>query len=76
MTDEVQDIKLVILRYLQQHPGSEDSLAGITDWWVKRQRFDDSMMAVETALKRMVGEQIVVETNRNGVSYYRFNAKA
>ncbi|WP_051333467.1 hypothetical protein [Aliagarivorans marinus] len=78
MTDDIQaaDIMTVILRYLQQHPGAEDSLDGITDWWVRRQRFNDSRVDVEHALRQLVGDDVLLMTSRNGVAYYKLNANA
>jgi hypothetical protein len=67
------DIVHVILRYLKQHPRSEDTLDGITDWWVKKQRWEDSRVAVDEALKCLASEEIISVTTRNHVTYYKLN---
>ena len=67
------DVIQVILRYLQRHPESEDTLEGITTWWVKKQRIDDSRIAVDEALRRLASDEIISVTKRNNVTYYKLN---
>lgn len=67
------DVIQVILRYLERHPQSEDTLEGITNWWVKKQRIDDSRIAVDKALKRLASEEFISVTTRNNVTYYKLN---
>lgn len=73
MMGKAQDSNIVsvILRYLEQHPESEDTLDGIVGWWLKKQRIDDSRVAVDQALKRLESEGIISVTKRNCVTYYK-----
>jgi len=45
------DVARLIKNYLKQHPDSEDTVLGITDWWVKQQKIIDSMPGVVGALR-------------------------
>jgi hypothetical protein len=66
-TDVVQLIK----NYLLEHPHSEDTVKGITQWWIKQQQFADSMSAVDNALKILEVQGDVSSIERNNKKYYR-----
>jgi hypothetical protein len=70
---QVSETIAVILRYLEQHPKSEDTLEGISEWWMKRQRIEDSRIAVDQALQRLASERVISITRRNKVNYYKLN---
>ena len=70
-----KDLVDLILKYLQQHPKSEDTLEGITDWWIKKQRLDDSRIAVDEALKKLTSESVISATTRNNKTYYKLNVQ-
>jgi len=67
------DVARLIKNYLKQHPDSEDTVLGITDWWVKQQKFIDSMAAVDSALKVLELQGEVSSTTRNGQTYFRLS---
>lgn len=69
-TSEIVD---VILRYLEKHPDSEDTLEGIVCWWMKEQRIDDSRVSVDKALQRLASDHVISVTMRNSVTYYKLN---
>jgi hypothetical protein len=70
---QVSETIAVILRYLEQHPKSEDTLEGISEWWMKKQRIEDSRIAVDQALQRLASERVISITRRNKVNYYKLN---
>jgi hypothetical protein len=70
---QVSETIAVILRYLEQHPKSEDTLEGISEWWMKKQRIEDSRIAVDQALQRLASERVISITQRNKVNYYKLN---
>lgn len=65
------DVARLIKNYLKQHPDSEDTVLGITDWWVKQQKIMDSMTAVDSALKVLELQGEVSSITRNGQTYFR-----
>jgi len=65
------DVARLIKNYLKQHPDCEDTVLGITDWWVKQQKFVDSMTAVDSALKVLELQGEVSSVTRNDQTYFR-----
>lgn len=65
------DVVVLIKNYLQKHPQSEDTIKGITQWWVKQQKFADSLIAVDNALKILAMQGDVCSVERNNKTYYR-----
>lgn len=70
---QVSDTVAVIMRYLKQHPKSEDTLEGIAEWWMKKQQFEDSRIAVFKALEQLASQHVISITKRNEVNYYKLN---
>lgn len=69
------DVVRLIKNYLQTHPDCEDTVTGITQWWVKQQKFADSMAAVDNALKILALQGDVSSVERNNKTYYRLTKK-
>ncbi|GGN25290.1 MULTISPECIES: hypothetical protein [Marinomonas] len=67
------DVARLIKNYLKEHPNSEDTVLGITDWWVKQQKIMDSMAAVDNALKILELQGEVSSVTRNNQTYFRLN---
>ena len=55
------DIAEEILTYLFKHPDANDSLEGITEWWLLSQRISYEMEKVKAAVYRLVEEGWMVE---------------
>lgn len=66
-----RDVAALIKDYLKRHPDSEDTISGITNWWLKQQRFDDSMIMVDSALKALELDGEVSSVYRNNQVYFR-----
>lgn len=65
------DVVKLIRNYLNSHPDSEDTLSGITNWWVKQQQFDDSKIAVNNALNKLAAQGVISAVERNSTIYYK-----
>lgn len=65
------DVVKLIKNYLKSHPDSEDTLTGITNWWVKQQQFDDSLIAVNNALNELSAKGFISTVERNSTIYYK-----
>ena len=62
MVSDAQRVRSVaeeIARYLTDHPGAADSVEGILNWWLARQRYADSKAEVEQALEELVKQNKV-----------------
>jgi hypothetical protein len=57
--EELGNLAKVILRYLDAHSDAADTAEGISQWWVARQRYQDSKAAVERALAELVQQNLV-----------------
>ncbi len=49
-----------ILRYLRGHRTASDTVEGISRWWIKRQRLEDTLERVQSALDLLVSDARVV----------------
>lgn len=65
-----------ILAYLAEHPGSQDTLEGVVEWWLLEQMIKDRTARVIEALAELVGKGLVLE--RKGIdtrAHYRVNRR-
>ena len=53
------EIRHSVLAYLQAHPEAADTLRGIVNWWLPRQRYDDSCQLIEQVLAGLVAEGLL-----------------
>jgi hypothetical protein len=61
----------LILGYLAECPQSMDTLEGIAEWWVMRQRIRLEVQAVSKALEQLVAQGVLEEFSNQGNQYYR-----
>jgi Fe2+ or Zn2+ uptake regulation protein len=50
-----------ILAYLQEHLESGDTVDGISRWWLLRQRVNESVATVRSALSQLAQEGLICE---------------
>ena len=48
-----------ILRYLRAHPQAADTVDGIVEWWLPRQRHDEAVDQVQLVLDELVARGLV-----------------
>jgi Fe2+ or Zn2+ uptake regulation protein len=61
-----------ILQYLSRHPAAGDSVDGITNWWLKRQRFESSVEQVQKVLDWLEERGVVCRVElESGFRIYR-----
>lgn len=73
MTNQ-SDIAVEILNYLLKHPEANDTLEGITEWWLLNQRISYEMKRVKAAITKLIKEGWVIEfRGRNSLARYRLN---
>jgi hypothetical protein len=57
--DDEGEVRHSVLAYLHAHPQAADTLHGIVNWWLPRQRYDDSCQRVEEVLDGLVKEGLL-----------------
>lgn len=66
-----------VLRYLQRHPNAADTVEGIAQWWIARQRLVETRAQVRAALDRLVARHLVEAADAaNGRPRYRLRRDA
>jgi hypothetical protein len=73
----VNDVAACILGYLlETAPKAEDTIDGIVEWWVMRQRIRYETARVKEALSELVSEGLIVERRVPGsTERYRINKR-
>lgn len=65
--DPIDEVAEVILRYVASCPNACDTVDGICDWWIPRQRYFDAKSVVLAALQRLAARgQIATRTGTDG----------
>ena len=53
------DVTEEILSYLRNHPNAADTLDGILNWWLPRQRYETEQQRIEQGLEDLVNRGLV-----------------
>jgi hypothetical protein len=61
----VDDLTMLVMGYLREHPHAADTLSGIAEWWVVRQQIRVDLENLERALTGLV-EKGVLEVSGTG----------
>ncbi len=65
-----------ILAYLAEHPGAQDTVEGIVEWWLLEQKIKRRTAQVKEALTQLVAEGLVLERKgKDSRVYYRLNRR-
>ena len=63
-----------ILAYLVKHPEAQDTLEGITEWWLLEQRIRSAVAEVDGALHNLVADDLLLSRQcADGRTYYGLN---
>ena len=63
-----------ILAYLVEHPEAQDTLEGITEWWLLEQRIRHVVAEVDGVLHDLVADDLLVTRQcADGRTYYGLN---
>lgn len=55
--EQLEKVANEIIRYLQQHQFAADTLEGISQWWITRQRIEEDKQRVRAALEYLLARQ-------------------
>jgi Fe2+ or Zn2+ uptake regulation protein len=72
---QVDRLAAEILRYLRGHPHASDSVEGIAQWWIKRQRLEETLDQVQQALDRLVARSLV-QSHTSAAGGTRYSLRA
>lgn len=65
-------IERQILDYLASNPAAQDTLRGIVEWWLLKQKIMNSIAEVEMALTKLVAEKkVIAHQGSDGHVHYR-----
>lgn len=67
MVDRHRELRLKILRYLDRNPDAQDTVEGITQWWLLEQQLIEEISAVQAALDELVADELVKLRWQHGV---------
>ena len=63
-----------ILRYLETYPQAQDTVEGITEWWLLEQRIVNTLQQVQASVDELVAQnRLVVRRGLDGRVSYRLN---
>lgn len=63
-----------ILAYLSEHPDAEDTLEGVAEWWLLKQKVRHKTREVKKSLSEMVAQGLLLEQKgQDNHIYYRIN---
>jgi len=65
-----------ILDYLHRNPSAQDTLSGITEWWLPRQQIRTQTTTVKEALALLIADELILEVKgKDSQSHYRLNER-
>jgi hypothetical protein len=68
------DPRQEIVDYFQKHPSATDSLEGIVNWWLPRQRYETARGVIQQALDDLVKQGILNEFVSGKIRLYRLSS--
>jgi hypothetical protein len=73
-TDADDQLAEALLAYLSECPNAEDTAAGVTEWWLMRQRVRVQVEAVAKVLSTLVERGVLEETGSGDQRRYRLKS--
>lgn len=59
--NRIRDVAQEISRYINKRPNAAETAEGVTNWWISRQRIEESIEIVENALEYLVQQKKLVK---------------
>lgn len=63
---QLSQLEKEIISYLLKHPEAQDSIEGITEWWLLEERITTAMTQVEAAVATLLEREFVIELKLPG----------
>ena len=70
------EVARAVVEYLWKHPDAQDTLSGISQWWLPKEQMKSQTITVAEALSDLVARELIVE--RKGTDsqiHYRINRR-
>jgi hypothetical protein len=68
------EIEASVVGYLRHHPQAADTVEGIVNWWLPRQRYASERASIERALGRLVDAGVLKRSRLpDGVDLFALN---
>jgi hypothetical protein len=67
----IDDLALLVMGYLSEHPHASDTLLGIAEWWVVRQRIRVDVGNLERTLELLTGRGVLEASGSGADRRYR-----
>lgn len=63
-----------ILEYLHKNPNAQDTLSGITEWWLPKEEIRTQTATVKNALTLLLADGLILEVRgKDSQIHYRIN---
>lgn len=63
-----------ILEYLHKNPNAQDTLSGITEWWLPKEEIRTQTATVKNALTLLLADDLILEVRgKDSQIHYRIN---
>ncbi|QQP98128.1 hypothetical protein [Lysobacter enzymogenes] len=70
-----REVESAVLAYLDRHPGASDTLDGIAQWWLPRQRYVTARARIHGVLSRLVADGVLqLRQLPDGTALYALDA--
>jgi hypothetical protein len=66
----IQSVAQEISRYINKRPNAAETAEGVTNWWISRQRIEESVELVENALEYLVAQKALVKRSLGSQTLY------
>lgn len=74
-SDDDREVESAVLAYLDRHPGAADTLDGIAQWWLPRQRYVTARARIAVVLTRLVAAGVLQQRRLpDGTALYALDA--
>jgi DNA-binding PadR family transcriptional regulator len=74
LNNNEEPIERQILDYLADNPAAQDTVEGIVEWWLLRQKIVRTTSGVEAALAKLISEgKLTAHRGPQGRTYYRLS---
>ncbi len=73
---EKAEVAQEILAYLAENTEAQDTLEGIVEWWLLKQRIKRQLVTVKEALAELIARGLVIEhESKDSRNHYRINRR-
>ena len=66
-----EELRALVIGYLDAHPTAMDTLDGIAEWWLRRRQIEIEVRRVSSVLGTLVAEGQLEEFQQGGIRFFR-----